>query len=63
MNFVTYYKIWLKCYINFLDIVPHELGCSPILANAIDFFESYLIKKIVNFNFYSRLQIPLLTHA
>ena len=36
MNFVTYYKLWLKCYINLFCIVPVGMGCGDVLARAID---------------------------
>ena len=55
MKFVTYYKYWLICYINFLDIAPHEVVVSPILARAIDNFYSVFseLKKISNYLFSS----------
>ena len=44
MNFVTYYKYWLKCYIylfTFLYIVPKRMGSLNILARAIDKLYSF----------------------
>lgn len=44
MIFVTYYKYWLKCYLNVfttLMIVPKRMGSTNVLANAIDKFNLF----------------------
>jgi len=56
MNFVTYNNIRFICYLNFVLIAPHEVAGSPILARAIDYFNSFfdeLKKKIKNYLFSS----------
>ena len=54
---VTYNNIRLKCYIKVYApycIVRDVIGCSPILANAIDYFYQFILEKkekFYNFNF------------
>lgn len=54
MNFVTYYKYWLICYIKFFCMAPHEVAGSPMLARAIDNFYnvSLDLKKICVYSFF-----------
>ena len=62
MILVTYDNIRLKCYINLCIVPQYVMGCSPILANAIDKFQSYLLKKnSKKSNFHFRLQNPEVT--
>jgi len=51
MNLVTYNNIRLKCYINFLDIAPHEVVGSPILARAINNFNPFFKQLKKNYLF------------
>ena len=52
MNFVTYYILRLKCYLNFVLMAPHEVAGSPIVAIAIDNFNLLILgKKEKNYNF------------
>lgn len=51
MIFVTYYKYWLKCYLNVFTtfmIVPKRMGSTNVLANAIGKFKLFFnyMKKI-----------------
>lgn len=62
MNLVTYNNIRLKCYLNFIYLASHEVKGSPMVAKAINKFQTTMndLKKrgtclILT---YFRLQIP-----
>ena len=62
MTYVTYNNIRLKCYIKVYApycIVRDVIGCSPILARAINFFYDSIEKINIKNKFYSFLEVGI----